>query len=62
MDYEEREDEPTFKVVCVWCGAGIRMASAPEPPGMCQSCFQHMVEEHIRLAARQQAGVYASER
>lgn len=62
MDYGERGDEPTFQVVCVWCGAEIRRASAPESPGMCQACFQHMVEEHTRLAARQQTGAYASER
>ena len=55
-------DEPTFAVVCVWCGAEIRRASAPESPGMCQGCFRQMVEEHARLAARQQAGLYASER
>ena len=62
MDDEERGDAPTFQVVCVWCGREIRRVSVPESPGMCQSCFRQMVEEHTRLAARQQAGVYASER
>lgn len=62
MDDEERGDESAFQVVCVWCAAEIRRASAPESPGMCQACFQHMVEEHTRLAARQQTGAYASER
>jgi len=51
-----------FPVVCVWCGAEIRRASAPASPGMCQGCFRHMVEEHTHLAARQQASAYASER
>lgn len=60
----ERRDELTFKVVCVWCGAEIRRASAPESPGMCQACFRRMIEEHARLAARQQrqARAYASDR
>lgn len=62
MNVGEMKDEPAFAVVCVWCGAEIRRASAPEPPGMCQGCFQRMVDEHTRLAARQQASVYASER
>ena len=62
MDGVEMRDGPTFPVVCVWCGAEIRRASAPESPGMCQRCFQHMVEEHTRLAARQRENVYASER
>lgn len=55
-------DERAFAVVCVWCGALIRRASAPASPGMCQGCFRQMVEEHTRLAARQQASVYASDR
>jgi hypothetical protein len=62
MDDEAMSDEPAFTVVCVWCGAEIRRVSAPESPGMCQGCFQNMVEEHTRLAARQQASIYASER
>ena len=62
MDGEGMRDGPTFPVVCVWCGAEIRRASAPESPGMCQRCFQHMIEEHTRLAARQRENVYASER
>lgn len=61
MDDEMRE-EPTFPVVCVWCGAEIRRVAAPESPGMCQRCFQNMVEEHTRLAARQRENLYASER
>ena len=59
---EPRGDETAFPVVCVWCGAEIRRASAPVAPGMCQGCFQHMVEEHTRLAARQRASAYASDR
>lgn len=62
MDVEESREGTTFPVVCVWCGAEMRRACAPESPGMCRACFQHMVEEHTRLAARQQASVYASER
>jgi hypothetical protein len=55
-------DERAFPVVCVWCGAEIRRASAPASPGMCQGCFRQMVEEHTRLAARQRASAYASDR
>ena len=62
MEDELRSDEPSFAVVCVWCGAEIRRTCAPESPGMCQDCFQHMVEEHARLAARRQASAYASDR
>ena len=63
MDVEEMvEEEQTFAVVCVWCGGEIRRARAPESPGMCRSCFQQMVEEHTRLAARQQNDDYVSER
>lgn len=62
MEDESIRNEPAFKVVCVWCGAEMRRASAPETPGMCQRCFQQMVEEHTRLAARQPACVYASDR
>ena len=62
MDDVEIGDAPEFTVVCVWCGAEIRRASAPESPGMCRGCFQQMVEEHTRLAARQQASIYASDR
>ena len=62
MDEELRRDGDEFPVVCVWCGAEIRRASAPESPGMCQRCFQQLVEEHTRLAARQQVSVYASDR
>jgi len=62
MEDEETRDEPSFAVVCVWCGAEIRRTSRPESPGMCRRCFQQMVEEHTRLAARQHASVYASER
>lgn len=62
MDDEETRDEQMFPVVCVWCGAEIRRAYVPESPGTCQGCFQNMVEEHTRLAVRQQAGGYASER
>jgi hypothetical protein len=62
MDDEETRDGQTFPVVCVWCSSEIRRAGAPESPGMCQACFRQMVEEHTRLAARQQARAYASER
>jgi len=62
MEDEEVRDEPSFAVVCVWCGAEIRRAAAPESPGMCRRCFQQMVEEHARLAARQRASAYASDR
>jgi NMD protein affecting ribosome stability and mRNA decay len=62
MRDDEGRDVTAFRVVCVWCGAEIRMASAPEPPGMCQACFRRMVEEHTRLAARQQARSHASDR
>ena len=62
MDDSERLDDATFRVVCVWCGAEIRRASAPESPGMCQNCFRQMVEEHARVAARQSACAHASER
>ena len=59
---DEMKDEPEFPVVCVWCGAEIRRAAAPESPGMCRGCFQNMVEEHTRLAACQWENIYASER
>ena len=62
IDEETLIDETEFQVLCVWCGVEIRRASAPESPGMCQRCFQQMVEEHTRLAARQQVSVYASDR
>jgi predicted amidophosphoribosyltransferase len=62
MQDVEMRDGTEFPVVCVWCGAEIRRASTPESPGMCRDCFQHMVEEHTRLAARQQASMYASDR
>ena len=62
MNEEEMTGGPEFAVVCVWCGVEIRRASAPEAPGMCQGCFQRMVDEHTRLAARQQTSVYSSER
>lgn len=62
MDGAERREESAFPVVCVWCGAEIRRVSTPESPGMCEACFRHMVEEHTRLAARQQASTYASDR
>lgn len=62
MEDESMRDEPAFPVLCVWCGAEIRRASQPESPGMCRHCFRQMVEEHTRLAARQQASLYASER
>lgn len=57
-----RADGTAFPVICVWCGGEIRRTSRPEPPAMCQACFRQMVEEHTRLAARQQASLYASER
>lgn len=62
MECAERLGELAFRVVCVWCGAEIRRASAPESPGMCQACFRRMLEEHARLAARQQARGRASDR
>ena len=62
MENLSSSDEATFKVVCVWCGAEIRRASAPAAPGMCRDCFQQMVEEHTRLAARRRASAYASDR
>ena len=62
MEDELKRDEREFPVLCVWCGAEIRRASRPESPGMCRRCFQQMVEEHMRLAARQRESVYASER
>ena len=62
MEDELVRDEQAFPVVCVWCGAEIRRASAPEAPGMCQRCFRHMVEEHTRLAVRRQASAHASDR
>ena len=62
MEDELKRAVQEFPVVCVWCGAEIRRACRPESPGMCQRCFQQMVEEHTRLAARQRASVYASER
>lgn len=63
MEGNERRDETKFRVVCVWCGAEIRRAIAPESPGMCQACFRQMLDEHARLAARQQqTRAHASER
>ena len=62
MDDEEMRVEQTFPVVCVWCGTEIRRVDVPESPGMCRDCFQHMVEEHTRLATRQPARGYASDR
>jgi hypothetical protein len=62
MEGVERRDELKFAVVCVWCGAEMRRASAPESPGMCRECFRRMLEEHVRRAARQSANAYASER
>lgn len=58
---DETQSGQTFRVVCVWCGAEIRRGDTPQPEGMCQGCFRHMLEEHTRLAERQQAR-YASER
>lgn len=62
MKDAKRRDVTAFRVVCVWCGAEIRRASAPESPGMCQACFRQMFEEHARLAAQRQARAYASDR
>lgn len=62
MKEVEARDVSAFRVVCVWCGAEIRRASAPESPGMCQACFRQMFEEHARLAARQQSRAHASDR
>ena len=62
LEDELKRDEREFPVVCVWCGAEIRRARVPESPGMCQRCFQQMIEEHTRLAAQQRASAYASER
>ena len=62
MEHDVRRDGPAFAVICVWCGGEIRRASSPEPPAMCQACFRQMVEEHARLASRQRASLYASDR
>jgi hypothetical protein len=62
MEDSERQDELTFAVVCVWCGAEMRRTRAPESLGMCGRCFRRMVEEHARRAARRQACEHASDR
>lgn len=62
MEGFEEQGGRTFPVVCVWCGAEIRKGDTPQPEGMCQKCFRQMIDEHTRLAARQQSRWYASDR
>jgi ribosomal protein L40E len=62
MSNEPAQDRLTFKVVCTWCGAVIRLDTAKESRGMCLRCYARMLSEHGRAGQHGDKPRYASER
>lgn len=62
MSQQASHSEHTFPVVCAWCGSEIRRERTPERQEICRRCFQSMIDEHIRRAARPQAATHDSDR
>lgn len=62
MDEQSSRRGQSFPVLCVWCRSEIRKGSTPESSGMCQRCFQQMIDEHMRRVARQRPHAHVSDR
>ena len=45
QDFQRRFD---YKVVCTWCDGVIRHSSVKDSRGMCQKCYAHLLDEHLR--------------
>ncbi|MFS8087453.1 MAG: hypothetical protein ACMG6H_17615 [Acidobacteriota bacterium] len=55
-----QQANPTVK--CGWCGEIIRLDGDELALAMCQSCYQGMLAEFLRMQESKQSGAHASDR
>src|SRR5215218_7248632 len=44
----ERSKQPTFNIICSWCGALIRTANVELPEQMCLICHARMLNDYFQ--------------
>jgi DNA-directed RNA polymerase subunit RPC12/RpoP len=54
--------QPTFLVVCVWCGATIREDKDHDEQGVCMKCFYKILGDYLLTQRLSRGGDFVSER
>jgi DNA-directed RNA polymerase subunit RPC12/RpoP len=54
-------EQETFVVQCIWCGATIR-EDKEETTGVCLSCFYQILNNHLHAQKRTVYGDFVSDR
>lgn len=59
---DERDQEITFSVECIWCGAKIRDDKQEEAARVCLNCFYQILSNHLQAQKRVAYGEFVSDR
>jgi DNA-directed RNA polymerase subunit RPC12/RpoP len=62
MNRKPKEDEETFLVQCIWCGAKIRDDKQEDTSGVCLQCFYQILSNHLSAQKRSAYGEFVSDR
>ena len=58
----KEENEVTFVVQCIWCGAKIREDKQEEAAGVCLNCFYQILSNHLQAQKQVAYGEFVSDR
>ena len=56
------ENEVTYLVQCIWCGAKIRDDKEEDAAGVCLNCFYQILSNHLQAQKRVAYGEFVSDR
>jgi DNA-directed RNA polymerase subunit RPC12/RpoP len=62
MIVELDDEQPTFVVICVWCGSKIREDKHQDEQGVCLRCFYKILGDHLLAQRRVGPSDFVSER
>ena len=62
MNCKPKENDNTFLVQCIWCGAKIRDDTQEDASGVCLQCFYQILSNHLSAQKRSAYGEFVSDR
>ena len=62
MNEEPSNQESSFLVTCIWCGAKIREDKEDEGSGVCLNCFYQILSNHLQAQKKVAYGEFVSDR
>ena len=62
MNCKRKENNESFLVQCIWCGAKIRDDKQEDTSGVCLQCFYQILSNHLSAQKRSAYGEFVSDR